>query len=240
MSDPSDKKPVKVTGVDSFLQHVARTPRRGQTADAKASLIFALDATASRQPTWDRAAELQAEMFKAGAASASLQIQLCHYRGMGEFHHSEWCRDSASLLDRMNRVGCLGGRTQIRRVLEHSLAVAPKPPLKAIVFIGDAVEEDIDALCDLAGQLGLKRRPLFLFIEGNDPHARNAFEQMARLSGGVCCPFDHGSADQLRQLLGAVAAYATGGRAALSHFVERHPGAITAPLRKLIGPPGRS
>ena len=237
MSAPKDSndKPLSSPGVSAFLDRVAATPRRA--TGPRKRLIFALDATASRQPTWDRAAELQAEMFKASAALGSLDIQLCHYRGMGEFAASDWCADSRSLLERMNRVRCLGGRTQIGKVLAQGLRAARERPVQALVFIGDAVEEDVDHLCDLAGQLGLRGLPLFLFMEGEDSHTGWVFEQLAQLSGGVCCRFDASSIERLRALLGAVASYAAGGRAALGDYCERARLAPGDPLRRMLDGP---
>jgi hypothetical protein len=86
------------------------------------------------------------------------------------------------------------------------------------------MEEDIDRLCHLAGELGLLGVPVFLFHEGGDPIVRRAFEQLARLSGGAYCPFDSASAQQLRDLLSAVAVYAAGGRKALLDFEGRRGG----------------
>jgi hypothetical protein len=126
----------------------------------------------------------------------------------------------------MSAVRCVGGQTQIRKVLAHAIRETGKRKVDAVVFVGDAVEEDIDRLCHLAGELGLLGVPLFLFHEGGDPAVRRAFEQMARLSGGAYCPFDAASARQLRDLLSAVAVYAAGGRQALLDFEGRHGGGL--------------
>jgi hypothetical protein len=72
----SDKSPAVSanTEVDAFL-----TEMEGVTAKTTASggrLVFALDATASRQPTWDTACELQAEMFREVAVIGGLSVQL--------------------------------------------------------------------------------------------------------------------------------------------------------------------
>ena len=90
--------------------------------------------------------------------------------------------------------------------------------VNALVFVGDCMEEDIDELCRLAGELGIHNVPVFLFHEGSDPAAERAFKQIARLTKGAYCPFDAGSAQQLRDLLSAVAVYAAGGRRALENF----------------------
>jgi len=181
-------------------------------------LLFAIDATASRQPTWDRASHLQQEMFRASGKVASLAVQLCYYRGFAEFKASPWLTDSATLARLMGQVHCEGGHTQIARLLRHALAEHGKASVRALVFIGDAIEESPDTLCDLGGQCGILKLPLFLFQEGRDPQVERTFRTMARVSGGAYARFDSSSADVLAGLLGAVASYARGGRAALEEL----------------------
>jgi len=94
-----------------------------------------------------------------------------------------------------------------------------------VVFVGDAVEEGVDHLAKLAGDLGLLGTPVFVFHEGGEAVARQCFEAIARLSGGAYCPFDAGSADVLRDLLAAVATFAVGGRQALEDFSRKRGGA---------------
>jgi hypothetical protein len=220
--------------VDAFLRKLAATPAP-RPAGGRGRLVFAMDATASREPTWDRACHIQAEMFEATRALGGLEVQLVFYRGFRECLASAWTADAAELQRRMTAVRCLGGQTQIARVLSHTLSQAGKAPVGALVFVGDAFEEDLDRCCHLAGELALKGVPAFLFHEGGDPVARAAFEQVARLSGGACCPFDGASAQQLRDLLGAVAAYAAGGRRALADY-SRGRSAPAVQLARLMGP----
>jgi hypothetical protein len=200
--------------IDSFLKKsrdittfVSRQPR----------LMFCIDATASRQPSWDQASHLQQEMFRASASVASLSVQLCYYRGFSDFYASPWLGDSDQLARTMARVQCEGGHTQIGRLLQHALKEHRKSPVRALVFIGDALEESPDTLCKLAGQAGILKLPLFLFQEGNDAHASQCFRRMAQLSGGAWAHFDASSARTLAELLGAVARYAAGGHAALEN-----------------------
>jgi len=206
--------------VDTFLRKVAATPMV-KSAGQSGRLIFAMDATASREPTWDHACHIQAQMFDETAALGGLEIQLCYYRGFDEFSASGWLTNTADLQRRMAAVRCLGGHTQIRKVLRHALAETRRKRVNALVFVGDCMEEDVDELCQLAGELGIHGLPVFVFHEGVQPVAQHAFRQIARLSGGAYCPFDTGSAQQLRELLSAVAVYAAGGRQALEAFSER-------------------
>ena len=186
-------------------------------------LLFALDATASRQATWDRACHLQARMFEASRDIAGLSIQLCYYRGLDEFRALPWSDNSPHLRQQMLSVSCLGGYTQIGKVLRHALTEHRKAPVKALVFVGDAVEEHSGKLYQLAGQLGIQRLPAFLFQEGHDAAAGQLFAEIARLSGGVHCRFDENSEGQLRELLTAVAVYASGGRAAVRQLKQQSP-----------------
>lgn len=192
---------------------------------ARGRLIFALDATMSRQPTWDMACALQADMFREAAAVGSLDIRLVYYRGFNECRASGWISDSGKLATLMSRIDCRGGNTQIGKVLGEARREAVDSGVRAMVFVGDAMEEQVDALCAKAGELGLLKVPVFMFQEGHDPVAEQAFREIARLTGGAWCRFDPGAAAQLRELLRAAAAYAAGGRQALLELAKTTGGA---------------
>ncbi len=194
-------------------------------AGAKGRLVFALDATMSRQPTWDMACALQADMFREAAALGSLDIRLVYYRGLSECRATGWISDSAELARLMGKITCQGGNTQIGKVLSEARREAVASAVRAVVFVGDAMEEPIDALCAKAGELGLLKVPVFMFQEGHDATAEQAFREIARLTGGAWCRFDPGAAAQLGELLRAVAAYAAGGRAALQRLSKTGSGA---------------
>ncbi|MDX1712059.1 MAG: VWA domain-containing protein [Rhodovibrionaceae bacterium] len=211
--------------VEAFLNKVATTSTV-RPGGGRGRLIFAMDATASRQPSWDRACHLQAEMFKETKALGGLDVQLVFYRGFGECKASGWMSDSDALLRRMTAVSCLAGQTQIAKVLSHAIKETQNKQVNALVFVGDCMEEDIDRLGQLAGELGLLNVPCFMFHEGPDPVARNAFQQIARLSGGAFAPFDSSSPKQLRDLLSAVAVFAAGGRKALRNYSEKVGGEV--------------
>ena len=172
-------------------------------------------------------------MFKETASLGGLEVQLVFYRGLGECKASKWADSADKLLRAMTGVRCLGGATQIRRVLQHAIKETEGRKVNALVFVGDCMEEDIDELCDLAGKLGVLGVPAFVFQEGNDIVATRAFPQIARLSGGAWCRFDSGSAQQLRELLSAVAVYAAGGRVALEHYGKRTGGAVLQIARQV-------
>ena len=76
----------------------------------------------SRQPTWDMALALQADMFHAVKAVGGLDVQLVYFRGTGECRASKWVSDPDALAALMTQVHCAGGYTQIGKVLSHARA----------------------------------------------------------------------------------------------------------------------
>lgn len=198
--------------LDSFITQV-RSLQTG--ASGRGRLIFAMDATMSRQPSWDMALQLQSEMFQAVKDVGSLDVQLMYFRGFNECRASRWVGDPEALARLMRQVHCEGGHTQIRKVLSHAREENETHKVNALIYVGDCMEENIDHLSQQAGELGLIGLPVFVFQEGHDARAARAFKEIARLSRGAYCRFDGGSASQLRALLAAVAVYATGGRKAL-------------------------
>ena len=226
MSDDRNRLPTErhSAEVADFLEKLKRAPAV-HTGGGRGRLIFALDATASREPTWDRACRIQGEMFAETAALGGLAIQLAYYRGFGEFEAMPWITQASVLQQRMTAVSCRGGQTQIARLLRHAIAESKKEKVDALVFVGDCMEEEADTICHLAGQLGLLGVPAFIFHERGEPHAARTFKEIARLTRGAYCRFDADSARQLRELLAAVAVYATGGRLALQDYSRRTGGA---------------
>ncbi len=199
--------------VAAFVQKVGQMARPNAAEDGR--LLFAMDATMSRQPTWDMAVSLQAGMFDALPKDAHLQVQLLYFRGLGECRASKWVKDASALARLMSGIACQGGNTQIGKVFSHARDEHKRRRINALVFVGDAIEENVDALCGKAGELGLLGLPIFVFQEGRDAHVEAAFREFARLSKGAYARFDNSAPGQLAALLKAVAAYASGGRAHL-------------------------
>ncbi len=217
----------EITSTDNRRKEVLKRSSSGEIASfLKAAgetsptqngrLIFALDATMSRQPTWDRAVNIQASMFDVVGKTGGLSVQLVYFRGLDECRASKWVINAAALRDLMLGIQCRGGNTQIGKVLNHSLRETTKVKVSALVYIGDAMEENIDMLCQRAGELGLKGVRGFFFQEGRDPMAERGFREMARLTGGAYFHLGPESAKELAELLGAVAIYARGGLKALA------------------------
>jgi len=184
--------------------------------------MFALDATASRAPTWVIARDLQANMFREAAPIGHLDVQLVYY-GADACRASKWVSSGEHLAQLMNRVECEAGFTQIRRVLAHAIREAEKAGVKALIFIGDAMEEQIDDLAAMAGKLGTLGVPIFLFQEGRDPAVRKAFRLLALKSGGAYFEFNPNASRAIEQLsdqLNAIARHAVGDAEALQQITS--------------------
>ena len=203
--------------VDAFVREVERLPSTSGRP-GRGRLLFGMDATASREPTWDHACSIQGEMFVAADTLGGLDVRLAFYRGFDELKVSRWTSDGRELARLMGAVRCLAGRTQIGRLLRYAGDQRRDSRLDAVVFVGDCCEEDVDQVGHEAGQLGLLGLPVFVFQEGDDRIASRLFPQIAKLTRGAYCKFDRNSPDQLKRLLGAVAAYAAGGREALLKY----------------------
>ena len=200
--------------VDSFLAELKG--RATATTGARGRLVFALDATASRQPTWDTASELQAEMFREVATAGGLDMQLVYYRGLGECRASRWISEPQQLAKTMSQIMCEAGHTQIEKVLAHAQKETKLLKVSALVFVGDAMEESPDSLAHEAGELGRLGVPAFMFQEGRNCEVEHVFRNIVQLTHGAYCRFDPGAARQLGALLRAVAVFAVGGTQALA------------------------
>lgn len=197
--------------VETFLAQM-----RSTKSGPRGRLIFALDATASRQPTWDTACQLQAEMFREPAAIGGLDVQLVYFRGLSECRASRWLSQAEHLAGLMERIECRTGHTQVGKILAHAKRETRLLKVQALVFVGDAMEEDPDKLSRDAEELGRLGVPTFMFQEGNDRNVERVFRDIAHLTHGAYGRFDPGAARQLADLLRAVAAYAAGGISALA------------------------
>jgi hypothetical protein len=199
--------------VDAFLAEMTKASTSEISGAGR--LIFALDATGSRRETWDMACALQGEMFQTVAAIGGLNVQLVYYRDLTECRSSKWVSNAAHLTHLMTRIECRSGRTQIGKILAHAKRETEILKVSALVFVGDAFEEEEDKLIPTAHELGRLKLPVFMFQEGHNRDVENVFRQITKATNGAYCRFDSGSAKQLGELLKLVAVFGVGGKAAL-------------------------
>ena len=218
--------------VSAFLDKVRSMPTPAKSGD-RGKLIFAMDATMSRQASWDRALSIQAEMFAETSRIGGLDVQLVYFRGFNECRASKWVSEPKALAKLMTTVDCRGGNTQIAKTLSHVKKEMSINKVNAVIYVGDAMEENIDALCKSAGEIGMQGTPIFTFQEGDNRDAETAFREMAKLSRGAYFKLNEQSAHMLRELLSAVAVYAAGGKAALASHAKSKGGNSDLLLKQL-------
>lgn len=236
MANSSDQKPVVSSGpasaVDAFLDQVNRLPS-AHAGTERGRLIFALDATMSRQPTWDLAQSLQGRMFQTASALGGLDVQLLYFRGLAECRASRFIANGVGLAELMAKISVAGGYTQIGKVLRHVREENQRRRVAVLIYIGDAMEENADDLCALAGEIGLLGVKAFVFHEGGDTTAGATFREIARLTGGAYASFDTSAPHRLGEMLAAAAAYAAGGRKALEQIANQGGQTAQALLRQM-------
>jgi hypothetical protein len=155
-------------------------------------------------------------MFREVATTGGLEVQLVYYRGDRECSASRWTTDTNHLTKIMTGIKCRPGHTQLQKVLAHAQKETKLLKVSALVFIGDALEEDPDEIIPEARELGRLGVPAFMFQEGDDREVEQVFREIVSVTRGAYCRFDPGAARQLAELLKAVAVYVTGGLAALA------------------------
>src|SRR5690606_13691316 len=131
--------------IDAFLTRVRSAPK--PVGGGHGRLIFAMDTTMSRQPTWDRALQIQSEMFRAARGIGGLDGKRVSSRVLGGCRASRCVSDAAQLAGLMCQVACRGGHTQLRKVLRHVRNEAGKHRVSAVVYVGDCMEQNGDELC---------------------------------------------------------------------------------------------
>ncbi len=234
MKRTADNLPVKSNDVDSFLKKVQQVKSMSAYGKPAGRLEFIIDATASRQPTWDHACSIQSSMFKAVEETGSLAVQLIYFRGLSDLNVSPWNSDSKALQREMSDVMCMAGQTQIERSLYQVLLETRSTQVAAVIYIGDACEEPTKKIYSIAGELGLHKTPVFMFQEHDDPEVEITYKEIARLSGGAYCRFDINSPGILKELLSAVAIYAAGGKQALKMFSKSGTAQLQEMTRQLL------
>ena len=194
------------------LGHAEKQPNEDGSSGR---IIVGLDLTSSREASLHQARIATAAMFGTIKAIGSLAVKLIYYRGNWECKAGDWHTDPAIVSQHMLGLSCVGGNTQIAKMLRFVLA--EKQRISGVVFVGDHCEDRPKELRKLAQALGERFIPLFMFHEcaGDDPRwmrAKPIFEDMASASGGAYVQFSpDNSGAVLKELLSSVAAFSDAG-----------------------------
>jgi len=191
----------------------------------KTNIIFAVDATASREHFWSETIKIQDKMFStAQKAGANLHAQLVSYSGEtfdGEIHRTPWHNDAHALSDHLRSVRCAPSQTQIEKVFRHALNECCKRDVHALILVGDSYEENVPTLVRLASQINQKGIKLFMFHDTKTTctaeDTLTVFKKIAKAAEGFYVPFNVGDLAVLGDYLKVVGALATKNKTVIDH-----------------------
>ena len=203
-------------------------------------LVFAFDATASREPAWATARQVTDALVR--ALPGELDVALAVHGGSRLHTFTDFSPDARTLRDRAAGISCVPGFTRMLPILSGSLKRAG---VRVVVYIGDVFEESLGQGRKIADAMAARGIKLIVLHDTSDHSARNhaeIFNDLARRTGGCVLPFDAGAPDKLRELLAALAVFAVGGTELLRQKRADMPGALVLlkHLRPGIGLAGRS
>jgi hypothetical protein len=187
-------------------------------------LIFAVDATASREPAWAAARQVTDALVK--ALPNKLDVALAVHGGSHVHTFTAFTSDASTLRDRAAGVACIPGTTRLLPILSASLK---RQAVRVVIYIGDVFEESILQGRRIADDMGRQGTKLIVLHDTSDPSARRdaeVFWDLAKRTGGCVLPFDASSTGKLRDVLSAVAVYAVGGEKLLRERRHELPGAV--------------
>jgi len=187
-------------------------------------LVFAVDATASREPAWAAARQVTDALVQ--ALPGELDVALAVHGGSRVHTFTGFTNNAATLRDRAAGVTCQAGTTRLLPILAASLK---QPGVRVVVYIGDVFEESVAQGRRLADAMGVAGTRLIVLHDTADPSARRDVElfwDLAKRTGGCVLAFDANAPGRLRDLLAAVAVYAVGGEKLLRQRRHELPGAV--------------
>jgi hypothetical protein len=191
---------------------------------ARPRLVFAVDATASREPAWAAARKVTDALVK--ALPGELDVALAVHGGSRVHTFTAFTSDATTLRDRAAGVTCEAGLTRLLPILSVSLK---QPGVRVVIYIGDVFEESVSQGRRLADAMGAQGAKLIVLHDTADPASRRdveVFWDLAKRTGGCVLPFDANAPGRLRDLLSAVAVYAVGGEKLLRQRRHELPGAV--------------
>jgi hypothetical protein len=206
----------------SVLRHAE--PPMETITPARPRLVFAVDATASREPAWAAARQVTDALVK--ALPGQLDVALAVHGGSRVHTFTPFTSNAATLRDRAAGVACQAGMTRLLPILSTSLK---HPAVRVVIYIGDVFEESVIQGRRLADNMGQRGTKLIVLHDTADPAARldaEVFWDLAKRTGGCVLPFNASASGRLRELLSAVAVYAVGGETLLQERARDLPGAI--------------
>lgn len=220
-AEPKSLRPARSTtiarpngaGTQAIKNALLRTAPPTKKPDT--NIGFIIDATASRQDTWDTAQKTQAAMLSelANGFADRVTIELVTFGG-DVLNAPTQAVSHIDAAKRLAEVECKAGSTQFIDALQPFVERKDNRT-KSIIIVGDFFEENIETVYDVARKLAQKKIKIFTFQEGHydNDDTETFFRELARITGGAYAKF--GSPVQLSKLCADVIDLTLGGCNAL-------------------------
>jgi hypothetical protein len=227
----------------------ARAVHRPDTAlnlPDRGCLGMVIDATASRDASWNAAKKIQRQLFARVSGDNRMVLRLVVMRG-GGFKDYGWHTDGEKLGSLIDRMQTDSGNTRIVDSLRAFIREPGGHKPAALILVGDCCEEKNADVLNAARELSQNGIRVYAFHEtvggttdrrANNSNAENLFRQVAAITGGAFAKFGNGM--PLADLCNAVAAYCAGGEEALKALGRRGDRAaqqLSAPRQVLLPGP---
>ena len=221
---PADKLAIALYGPAARPAPPAIAPKPAPpvAAEPRAKLVFAFDATASREMAWGTSTALTDALL--AALPGQLDVALAVHGGSKVHTFTGFESDAGKLRDRAAGVRCKAGHTRFLPIL---LRVLETEGVGIVVYVGDVLEESHRQARKIAAALGARNIRLIILHDtgSRDVGGEEIFAEMARLTEGAVLPFDASALPRLRELLAAVAVLAVGGTEMLAKKRDTMPAA---------------
>lgn len=170
-------------------------------------LVFAVDATASREAAWASAKKITDRMF--GVIPNALDVALAVHGGDDLHTFTTFSADVDAFRKQAAAVDCESGVTRLCDIMARTLDAGG---VRVMSYIGDAFEEDADEALKLADRFRLRGIQAVMLSDGAEGKPLEVFRQIAERTGGAVLDFRAGDAALMGELLAGVATLAIGGR----------------------------
>ncbi len=226
----SSKASVSTPANDTVVQQ-ALSPQ------GRLRLLFRIDATASRRPSWDLARTITAVMFD--SLPDQLDVALTWHASSMLQEITPFASDATRFAEAVRAMHTQAGATRLNAILQEAIGISPH--IRALVYAGDCYEEEVEIAYAQARKLKLLGVKCFFFhdtlSDPNSPYVRQArevFEKIVAITGGMVLSFAPDTPEQMKDPLEAIATYAAGGLKLLEQRQKALPAAKTV-LKALEG-----
>lgn len=199
-------------------------------------ILLLFDATGSMTPYWNEAQRTIGEIIERTLAVASeVTMKIVAYRdddhGEKVLEPSPWSQRAEDLKDFLKTIQCIYGCDDPEAV-DRALHIAlEEDQVSRVILIGDSPPHRHRDCTKEGRDLGLKKRPVYAIVVGENQQTHYAFQTIATLSGGKLIPLRN--LDELFDFITILSVDAAGADALLK-YQKQYQYALTDGGRRLL------